>query len=134
MLQNEHCASASSLILFNLAEYQVRNGRDGYRWDGEAWFGKDLDRLTIKSEGEGVLGGRNGTFMETAEIQALYSRALDPYWNLQAGVRYDFKPNPSPTYATVCIEGVGPSRFETERAAERRVRKKCVREGRSRGA
>src|SRR3546814_608984 len=70
----------------------------------------------IKSEGEGVLGGRNGTFMETAEIQALYSRALDPYWNLQAGVRYDFKPNPSRTYATVGIEGVAPYWFETEAA------------------
>ncbi|MFX7832894.1 copper resistance protein B, partial [Acinetobacter baumannii] len=78
--------------------------------------GKDLDRLTIKSEGEGVLGGRNGTFMETAEIQALYSRALDPYWNLQAGVRYYFKPNPSRTYATVGIEGVAPYWFETEAA------------------
>src|SRR3546814_13299370 len=54
--------------------------------------------------------------METAEIQALYSRALDPYWNLQAGVRYDFKPNPSRTYATVGIEGVAPYWFETEAA------------------
>src|SRR3546814_14010507 len=67
MLHNEHGASTSSMILFNLAEYQVRNVRDGYRWDGDAWFGKDLDRLTIKPAGEGVLGGRNGSFMETAE-------------------------------------------------------------------
>src|SRR3546814_5444306 len=79
----------------------------------DLWFGKDLDRLTIKSEGEGVLGGRNGTFMETAEIQALYSRALDPYWNLQAGVRYDFQPNPPRTYVTVGIAGVAPYWFET---------------------
>src|SRR3546814_5253848 len=74
MLHNEHGASTSSMILFNLVEYQVRNGRDGYRWDGEAWFGKDLDRLTIKSEGEGVLGGRNGTFRSeehTSELQSL---------------------------------------------------------------
>ncbi|TZG24424.1 copper resistance protein B [Sphingomonas montanisoli] len=116
MLHNEHGGSTSSMILFNLAEYQVRNGRDGYRWDGEAWFGKDLDRLTIKTEGEGVLAGRNGIFMETAEVQALYSRALDPYWNVQAGVRYDFKPNPSRTYATIGIEGVAPYWFETEAA------------------
>src|SRR3546814_13762297 len=26
-------------IMFNLAEVQVRDGKDGYRWDGEAWFG-----------------------------------------------------------------------------------------------
>src|SRR3546814_14539689 len=54
--------------------------------------------------------------METAGIQALYCRALDPYGNLQAGVRYDFKPNPSRTYATVGIEGVAPFWFETEAA------------------
>ncbi|CAM5582520.1 MULTISPECIES: copper resistance protein B [Sphingomonadaceae] len=116
MLHKEHGGSSSSMILFNLAEYQVRNGRDGYRWDGEAWFGKDLDRLVVKTEGEGVLAGRSGTYMETAEVQALYSRALDPYWNLQAGVRYDFKPNPSRTYATIGIEGVAPYWFETEAA------------------
>ncbi len=112
MLHNEHGGSTSSMILFNLAEYQVRNGRDGYRWDGEAWFGKDLDRLVVKTEGEGAF--REG--VDSAEVQALYSRALDPYWNLQAGVRYDFKPNPSRTYATIGIEGVAPYWFETEAA------------------
>lgn len=112
MLHNEHGGSISSMILFNLAEYQVRNGRDGYRWDGEAWFGKDLDRLVVKTEGEGAF--RDG--VDSAEVQALYSRALDPYWNVQAGVRYDFKPNPSRTYATIGIEGVAPYWFETEAA------------------
>ena len=112
MLHNEHGGSTSSMILFNLAEYQVRNGRDGYRWDGEAWFGKDLDRLVVKTEGEGAF--REG--VDSAEVQALYSRALDPYWNVQAGVRYDFKPNPSRTYATIGIEGVAPYWFETEAA------------------
>ncbi|HEX7822056.1 copper resistance protein B [Sphingobium sp. AN558] len=112
MLQNEHGGSSFSMILFNLAEYQVRNGRDGYRWDGEAWFGKDLDRLVIKTEGEGAL--REG--VDSAEVQALYSRALDPYWNVQAGVRYDIKPNPSRTYATIGIEGVAPYWFEIEAA------------------
>ncbi|MBV1692646.1 copper resistance protein B [Novosphingobium sp. G106] len=112
MLHNEHGGSSTSMILFNLAEYQVRNGRDGYRWDGEAWFGKDLDRFVIKTEGEGAF--REG--VDSAEVQALYSRALDPYWNVQAGVRYDFKPNPSRTYATIGIEGVAPYWFETEAA------------------
>lgn len=111
-LHNEHGGSTSSMILFNLAEYQVRNGQDGYRWDGEAWFGKDLDRLVVKTEGEGAF--REG--VDSAEVQALYSRALDPFWNVQAGVRYDFKPNPSRTYATIGIEGVAPYWFETEAA------------------
>ena len=115
-MMHEQGGQAFYQIMFNIAEYQVRNGRDGYRWDGEAWYGGDVNRLTLKSEGEGVLGGPGGSFMETAEVQALYSRAIDPYWNLQAGVRYDFKPNPSRTYATVGLEGLAPYWFETEAA------------------
>ncbi|WP_156839116.1 copper resistance protein B [Novosphingobium aquimarinum] len=102
-----------SQVMFNLAEYQVREGRDGYRWDGEAWFGGDINRLTLKSEGEGAF--RDG--VEAAEIQALYSRAIGPYFNLQAGVRYDFKPNPSRAYAVLGFEGLAPYWFEVEGAA-----------------
>jgi copper resistance protein B len=99
-------------VMFNLAEYQARKGRDGYRWDGEAWFGGDINRLTLKTEGEGAF--REG--VESAEIQALYSRAIGPYFNLQAGVRHDFHPGPSRTYATVGFEGLAPYWFEVEGA------------------
>jgi copper resistance protein B len=100
-------------IMFNLAEYQVRNGRDGYRWDGEGWFGGDVDRLTIKTEGEGTF--REG--VDSAEVQALYSRAIGPYFNLQAGVRHDFQPTPNRTYATIGFEGLAPYMFEVSGAA-----------------
>ncbi|MBN8815956.1 MAG: copper resistance protein B [Sphingomonas sp.] len=100
-------------IMFNLAEYQVRNGRDGYRWDGEGWFGGDINRLTIKTEGEGNF--REG--VDGAEVQALYSRAIGPYFNLQAGVRHDFQPTPNRTYATIGFEGLAPYMFEVSGAA-----------------
>lgn len=100
-------------VIFNLAELQVRHGRNGYRWDGEAWFGGDINRLTLKTEGSGVL--REG--IESAELQALYSRAIGPYFNLQAGVRHDFQPSPTRTYATVGFEGLAPYMFEVSGAA-----------------
>jgi copper resistance protein B len=99
-------------VMFNLAEYQVRDGRDGYRWDGEGWFGGDINRLVVKSEGSGSFGEG----VEDAEIQALYSRAIGPYFNLQAGVRHDITPNPSRTYATIGFEGLAPYWFEVEGA------------------
>ena len=99
-------------VMFNLAEYQARQGRDGYRWDGEAWFGGDINRLWLKSEGEGAF--REG--VEGAEIQALYSRAIGPYFNLQGGIRHDFKPSPSRNYATIGFEGLAPYMFEVEGA------------------
>jgi len=98
--------------MFNLAEYQAREGRDGYRWDGEAFVGGDIHRLWLKSEGEGALGDR----LESGEVQALYSRAVGPYFNLQAGVRQDFEQGPDRTYATVGFEGLAPYMFEVEGA------------------
>lgn len=113
VLRREHGGTSHSMVLFNLAEYQFRNGRDGYRWDGEGWYGGDINRLVIKSEGEGAVHGG----LESAEVQALYSHAIGPYFNLQAGVRQDFKPTPRRTYATVGIEGLAPGFFEVEGAA-----------------
>jgi copper resistance protein B len=101
-----------SQIMFNLAEVQIRDGKDGYRWDGEGWFGGDINRLTIKTEGSGAF--REG--VESAEVQALYSRAVGPYFNLQAGVRHDFQPTPNRTYATIGFEGLAPYMFEVEGA------------------
>jgi copper resistance protein B len=111
-LRADHGGATFSQILFNIAEYQSRRGGDGYRWDGEAWFGGDIHRLSIKSEGEGRVHGA----LDHAEVQALYSRALDPYWNLQAGLRYDLRPDPSRTYATIGVEGLAPYWFEVEAA------------------
>ena len=100
-------------VMFNLFEYQARRGRDGYRWDGQAWLGGDINRLTLKTEGEGAL--REG--VGSAEVQALYSRAVGPYFNLQGGVRHDFRPGRPTTYATVGFEGLAPYWFEVEGAA-----------------
>jgi len=99
-------------VMFNLAEVQAHTGRDGYRWDGEAWVGGDINRLWLKTEGEGAF--RAG--VESAEAQALYSHAIDPYFNLQAGIRQDFGQGPNRTYATVGFEGLAPYMFEVEGA------------------
>ena len=93
-----------------VAEAQFRKGRDGFEWDGEGWYGGDIDRLWVKSEGDGAFGRS----IEKAEVQALYSRAVGPYFNLQGGVRYDFKPNPSRAYAVLAVEGLAPSFFDIE--------------------
>lgn len=108
-LRRDHGGFQGSMILFNLAEYQARSGADGYRWEGEGWFGGDINRFVVKTEGEGSLGGS----VEKAEVQALYSRAIDPWWNLQAGVRYDIRPDPQRGFATIGIEGLAPYWFKT---------------------
>lgn len=112
-MMRESGGQTFATVMFNLAEYQSRQGRDGYRWEAEGWLGGDIDRLTLKTEGEGI--GRQG--VGAAEVQALYSRAIGPYFNLQAGVRHDFRPGPQRTYAALGFEGLAPYWFEVEGAA-----------------
>ena len=111
-MMNESGAQTLAFVMFNLAEYQPRRNGDGFRWDGEAWYGGDLNRLTFKTEGEGKFRGG----VETAEIQVLYSRAIDPYFNAQVGVRQDLGRGARRTYATVGFEGLAPYWFEVEGA------------------
>ena len=112
MLRHENGGMPAYSAVFNLAEYRVQKGGDAYRWDGEGWFGGDIDRFVVKTEGEAAVGGR----VESGEVQALYSRAIGPWFNLQAGVRHDFKPGPARTYATIGLEGITPYWFEVEGA------------------
>ncbi len=49
-------------------------------------------------------------------MQALYSRAIGPYTDVQAGIRYDFKPDPSRVYATIGLETLAPGFFDVEGA------------------
>ncbi len=111
-LRNEHGGNKVSMVLFNLAEYQSRKGRDGYRWDGNIWYGGDINRVVVKTEGEGSFGDR----LEGAEVQALFSRAIGPFTDVQAGVRYDITPNPSRVYATIGLESLAPGFFDVEGA------------------
>lgn len=110
-LREEHGAAVVSKFMASIAEYQARSGPDGYRWDGEAWAGGDINRFVVKSEGEAT----RGEGVDVAEVQALYSRAVGPYFDLQAGVRQDFEPR-SRTYLTVGTEGLAPYWFDVEAA------------------
>lgn len=97
-----------SQLMLDRLEYRAGKGADGYHWEGEGWIGGDIDRFAVKTEGEGAFGGP----LEQAEVQALYRRALDPWFNLEAGVRHDFRPGPERTYAVIGIEGLAPYWFE----------------------
>ena len=112
IFRREHGAIRTHRILIDQLETRIQNGRDGYGWDAQGWYGGAIDRLWIKTEGEGEFGERP----ERAEAQALWSRALNPWFNLQAGVRYDFRPDPERGYLVLGIEGLAPYWFEVDGA------------------
>ena len=93
------------------AELQMRQGDNGYLWDVQGYYGTPASRLWFKSEGEGNFGER----AEDAEVQALYSHAITPFFDMQAGVRQDIA-GPDTTYGVVGIQGLAPYMFEIDAA------------------
>ncbi len=92
-------------------EAQVRDGADSFLWDVQGYYGGTTSKLWFKSEGEGAFGEE----LEQAEVQALWSRAIGPYWDLQAGVRQDLA-GPATTHAVIGIQGLAPYLFEVDAA------------------
>lgn len=102
-----------TLYKFMLDELEVRDTDSGQPlvWEGQGWIGKDLSKFWFKFEGE-RLEGRT----EEMEVQALYSMAIDPFWDLQLGLRHDTQPGPNKDWAVIGVQGLAPYLFETDLA------------------
>jgi len=100
---------------FHMVRAEIDSARiedeDVVHWDGEAWFGGDRDKLWLKSEGA-VADGET----QDAEVQALWSRNIAAFWDVQAGVRIDLEPDAT-TYLALGVQGLAPYQFETEATA-----------------
>lgn len=100
------------LTKFMLEQLELHDaeGSKPLTWEAEAWIGKDLHKFWLKTEGERVNGET-----EELEVQALYSRAIAPYWDLQAGLRKDFKPQ-GREWGVLGLKGLTPYYFEMDLA------------------
>lgn len=114
LLQEESGGGTNLFLQADRLEIQSNEGAPLLLWDAQGWYGGDLDKLWIKTEGDYALEGKS---LEEAEIQALYSRAITPYFDLQAGVRHDVEPHPSKTHGVAGIQGLAPYWFEIDAAA-----------------
>ena len=104
ILREEHGGMPAQKVFIDRAETRVRDGKDGYLFDAQAWYGGDINKLWLKSEVEGSWGDK----LEHAEVQALWSHAIDPWFDLQAGVRYDPQPGPNRTHLVLGVQGLAP--------------------------
>ena len=67
----------NKLVLLDRLESQNASGGDVLAWNLEAWVGRDLGKLWIRSEGE-----RQSGDTERAELELLYGRGLWRWWEL----------------------------------------------------
>ena len=99
------------LTYFKADEFEWRDADEGtsFVWEFDAWLGRDLDKFWVKSEGERV-GGKT----ETSEIDLLYSIGVSTYWDLQIGLRHEFKTDSSENSIGVGFLGLAPYLFEID--------------------
>ena len=89
----------------------LNNSERSKEWEGSFYIGYDIDKLYVYSTGVATNDG-----LETSENELVYSRAITPFWDIQAGLAYDKNANASRTWGEVAIAGLAPYYFETRAA------------------
>ncbi|MBI5016207.1 MAG: copper resistance protein B [Deltaproteobacteria bacterium] len=103
-----------AFVLFDQLEYQHTDAPDALRWDVLAWYGGDVNRLWLETEGEHRTGGTG----EIERIDVEYGRLIAPFWDLQAGLGYQRRYGAGPArerfWAVVGLQGLAPYGFEVD--------------------
>lgn len=114
ILVRENGDVRATAVIIDRLEGGFGDDAESYLWDVKGWSGGDINRFWWKSEGEGEFGGD----LEEVEVQALYSRAVTPFWDVQAGVRQDFRlDGEDTTHLVLGLQGLAPYWWEIDAAA-----------------
>jgi len=103
------------MVLVDRLEWQQTSEDHALAWDAKAWFGHDDNRLWLRSEGKGE-PPEHGR-IEHSDIEALWGKPVSSWWDVLFGVRHDFEPSPSQTWAAIGVQGMAPYKFEVQATA-----------------
>jgi copper resistance protein B len=74
-------------VVFDELEYLATGGDGAVEYDADLWWGGDIHRIWFRAAGEQSTGSSEGD----TRLEAMYSRAVTPFWNLQFGPRLDHR-------------------------------------------
>ena len=113
LLRRENGDVRATAFIIDRLEAGFGDDEEGWLWDVGGWTGGDINRFWWKFEGEGDFdGGAEG------EVQGLYSRAISPFWDVQTGLRQDFRDDgEAPTHLVLGLQGLAPYWWEVDAAA-----------------
>jgi len=111
-VQQKMGGTKHSLIMLDRLERQISDTTQTIVWDAQGWYGGDIDKIWIKSEGAYELGHKT----DDAEVQLLWSHALKSFWDIQAGIRLDWEPD-TRSHLVVGMQGLAPQWIELDAAA-----------------
>ena len=112
-LVTENGGMRTHAVILEQLEVGFDDESETYAWHVQGWYGGDVHRFWWKSEGEGAFGEE----IEHAELQLFYSRAVTPYFDLQAGVRQSYLDGEDRTDLVLGVQGLAPYWFEVNAAA-----------------
>ena len=111
-----HDDTAYGQVMFERLEYQAGDDEDVVLWDLQAWYGGDLHRVWLETEGEDVVDGGEGGELENLDIG--YSYRFDRFWDARVGVGHQqtWGPGLDRERASVLIgvQGLAPFWFEMD--------------------
>jgi copper resistance protein B len=105
---HDHDAAIFHALRLELDAGEDRDNQSVSSWSLDGWVGGDDNKLWLKSIGDVV-----DHHTEVGENWAMLSRNVDTFWDAQAGVRYDNRPE-SIAYFVAGVTGLAPYHFETE--------------------
>ncbi len=95
-------------LMFDQLEWRAAHGHEDGAWDAQGWYGGDVDKAWLKTEGVHS-GGRTD-----ASVELLWDHVVSPWWNGQIGARSDVGTGPSRSWLALGLQGIAPYLFDTE--------------------
>ncbi|WP_254459236.1 copper resistance protein B [Xanthomonas sacchari] len=102
-----HGASRTGYLLVDRLEGWDNAHGSGQAWEARGWYGGDIDRLWLRSDGE-----REGGRTTASTLELAYGRAISPWWDVLVGGKQAFAPGRARTSAAFGVQGMAPYKFE----------------------
>lgn len=102
-----HGAARIGYLLIDRLEGWDNAHGSGQAWEARGWYGGDIDRLWLRSDGE-----REGGRTTASSLELAYGHAISPWWDVLIGGRQTFAAGRARTSAAFGLQGMAPYKFE----------------------
>jgi copper resistance protein B len=107
MMQMDDQATRAMWLVDRLERTRDDDGRFATAWETDAWWGNDIDKLWLRSEGE-----TNAQGTRDARAELLWDHAFSTFWDWRLGARDDFGAGPSRQWLAFGVQGLAPYWFD----------------------
>lgn len=104
-----HGAALFGMLLFDQLEAFDGNRGSGQTWEAQGWYGNDVNKVWVRSEGD-----RSRGTIEDGDVEVFWNRNVATFWSTQLGVRHELGDGRGRNWAAFGIQGLAPYWFELE--------------------